>query len=513
MRRWVFPHLGLFAVLVVALAARLIYLRWFKVFPPGDTFNFINIARGLPEGIYPPNERRLPFFPFLVLLARTVFGWEYAGLVIATGASLAGLAAIYALGRTLGLTKTALVALLLAFQAHPQILTATRGYADTTVFALLPATLLALFRARTWKGAMLVGGLTGAMSLTRYEGLAAALVLLPLWFLFPRSLPRRLPAIAALVFMLSLVPYLLLSAANNRPAFGVGYIAEAEGGSGYGSGNVREFWESELAIWRRNGLFGAWEIPRAIAREIAEDPLATPRILTARLVEPGEPLALLAFLGSIALLFSRRWRFLLFATAATAAAAVPPAWFNPLPRYDIVVLPLLALLAASGVSSVQRLLERGTQPSGLSGRAVRWLAGGVFVTVAVGIWMIAYAGETRNRQQKHNGRDYAYYQAIHAARTLPGKIGFDRDPDIARLYFGERFVLLHEIPAAEETPTEALARLRKEGVTHIVLPNPGSQPAQAAFLALPDLTLVRPFEWLRGDSDISRAAIYRVRGP
>lgn len=504
-------HAGLACVLLIALAARLVYLRWFKAFPPGDVFNFINIAQGLPEGTYPPNERRLPFYPLLTLLAHSVLDWETATLFVAVAASLAALVALYALGRTLGLSKTALAVLLLVFQTQPQVLTATRGYADTTLFALLPITLLALFRTRTWKGAVLTGALCGALALTRYEGLAAALVLLPLWFLFPgRQQPRRFALIGALAFALSLVPYLLLSAANGRPAFGAGYIAEAEGRSGYGAGNAREFWESELAIWKRTGLLGAWEIPFAIAREIGSDPFAAPRILTARLVEPGEPLALLALLGALFFLQRRQWRGLLFPVAVTAAASVPPAWFNPLPRYDIVLFPLLVLLAASGVSAIQRLLERATQSGGRAGTAVRFLAGAVFVTAAAGLWMVAYAEDVRNRQTKHNGRDYAYYQAIHAARALPGTIGFDRDPDIVRLYFGDRAVNLRKVPADGESPEAALARVRKHGIGYLVLPSPGGQPVQAVFLALPDITLVQPYAWPRGDGDISRAAIYRV---
>lgn len=504
----VFPHLGLIGVLAVALAARLIYLRWFKTFPPGDVFNFITIAQGIPQGIYSADERRLPFYPLLILMAHTVLEWEYAGLVVAVAASLAGLLALYTLGRTLGFSKTALVALLLVLQTHPQLMTATRGYADTTLFALLPATLLALFRARTWKGVVLVGVLCGAMALTRYEGLAAAAVLLPLWFLFPVGRPRRYAAIAVLVWILSLTPYLLISAANNRPPFGVGYVADIEGPEGYGSANFREFWDSGRTIWQRNGLFGAWKIPYAIAREIAEDPFATPRILAARLTAPGEPLALFALLGALVLL-RRRWPVLLFLLAATAAASAPPAWFNPLRRYDIVVLPLLFLLAASGVSAIQSLLERGTAFGGSAGRAIRWLAGFAFATVAAGFWTATYAEEVRNRQLKHNGREYAYYQAIHAARALQGKILFERAGITAEFYFGARGVyLLDQFIRAGVPPQEILPRLRVEGVRYAVVSE--SHAKAFPFLDGPSVREVSLFEWPRPGGDISRATIYEI---
>lgn len=505
-------HAGIVLVLIVALIARLIYLHWFKVFPPGDVFNFINIARGLADGVYPINERRLPFYPLLILLAHSVLGWEAAALAVAVAASLAAIILIYALGRTLGISKTALVALLLVLQVHPQLLTATRGYADTTLFALLPAAILALLRARSWKGGVVTGLLLGALALTRYEGAAAALVLLPLWFVFPvQHRPRRLAAMAALAFILSLVPYLVLSMVNQRPPFGAGYVVEAEGRAGYGSGNFQEFRKSFVGIWRRNGLFGVWEIPGAIAREIIEDPFGTPRILSRRFIEVGETLALLAVLG-FGMFVRRKQRGALFLIAATAAATVPPAWFNPLPRYDIVVLPLLALLAARGVSAVQALVVRGTQPAGRAGTAVRWLAGATLMTLATSIWSVTYAEETRNRQQKHNGREYAYYQAIHAARRLLGKIAFDRDPDMVRLYFGDRAVIFRGVSGATATPENALAELRRQGVTYLVLPHPENQPQFASFLVLPDVTLEQSLAWVRGNNDISRAAIYRL-GP
>lgn len=511
-RSLVTEHPGLLFALGVALASRLVYLQWFKVFPPGDVFNFINIARGLLEGIYPDRERRLPFYPALILLGRLVADWEPAALGVALAASLVGLVAIYALGRTLGVSKLALTAFLLVFQTQYQLLTASgRAYADTTMFALIPLTLLALLRSRTWRGAVATGLLAGAAAQTRYEGLAMAAVLLPLWFAFPRGLKRRLPLIAAGVSLLSLVPYFLLAANNRHPPYGAGYVVEAEGRSGYGSGNAREFFESFLGIWQRQGLLGAWRIPLAIVEEIRADPFATPRILAARLREPGEPIAILALLGILPFLRRGRWHGLLFPAAATAAATVPPAWFNPYPRYDIVVIPLIILLAASGVSVLQRLLTRATAAGGRAGTSVRWFAGAGLAVVTLGFWLPAFAETVRNRQLKHNGRDYAYYQAIHAARQLPGEIGFDRGPDIVWLYFPHRAVNLNEVPAQGETAAEAVARMRAAGVRYLVLPKPGEKPAQAELIARPELLLVQSFEWLQGNRDTSRAAIYEVR--
>jgi hypothetical protein len=267
-----------------------------------------------------------------------------------------------------------------------------------------------------------------------------------------------------------------------------------------------------VGIWKRNGLFGFWQIPAAIVREVADDPFGTPRILTRHLTEPGEPLALLAALGVATLLLRRQWRPFIFLVAGTAATTVPPAWFNPLPRYDIVVLPLLIVLAACGVSAIQTSLVRGTGSGGRAGAAVRWVAGTVFVAMTATLWGVTYAEDTRNRQLKHNGREYAYYQAVHAARALPGRIVFDRDPDMVRLYFGDRALVFRSVIGPEATAEVALAELRAQGATHLVLPHPENQPQFASFLVLPGVTLEQSFEWLRGNNDISRAAIYRI-GP
>lgn len=499
-------HLGLLLVLGVALAFRLVYLRWFKAFPPGDVFNFVIIAQGIPEGFYPPTEKRLPLFPLLLLLAHAVLDWEVAAVAVAVVASLASLVLLYGVGRTLGISKTALAAGLLLFQGQPAFLVASsRGYADTMLIALVLGGLLSLLRACTTRGAILTGALFGAAALTRYEGLAAALVALPLWTLLPRKRPRRLPVIASIALLLTLTPYAILALRNHRPLIGAGYFAEAEE-TAYGTANPREVLENARMIWERVGLFGGWKVPIDLTHQTREEPLNTARILQGYLSDPRIPPSVIITLGAIALVVRKRLRDLVILGVPYAALTVLPAWYEPYPRYDIFILPLATLLFAAGLSAFQRLLERGT--AGGVGRVVRYAAGTAMLLAVFGLWTMWEAAETKHTQAKHNGKDYAYYQAIQAARKLPGNIAFEKNPDIIRIHFGKRAVILQDVLQPGESPEASLEKLRERGVTYLVLR--AGEEARYRFLGAPAAERAATFEWEQGDHDVSRATIHRL---
>lgn len=509
-------HSGLVIVLAIALAARLLYLRWFRAFPAGDVYNFITIARSLLEGGYPADEKRFPGFPALILLARAFLDWEAAGLVVAVGASLAALALLYAIGRTLGATRTALGALLLLLQLNfPFFIASTRAYADTTLVMFSLAALLALLRARTWRGAVATGLLFAAAALTRYEGDALALALLPLWFLIPgrgtagRFLSLRtrlLPALALATFALALLPYVAVSLANGRPPWGVGYLAEAPTDARRGAPDIRTFANQAQDIWRRNGLTEAWRVPVAVATEIAADPFGAHRRLADRLREPQDALVTLALLGFLSLLVRRRWWHAFVLLVATAALTAAPAWWEPLERYDTFVVPFPFLFAALGLTTVQHLLARGTAPD-------RWgavnRAGGALVLFAVvaGLWIPHAAERIRDRQLKHNGRNYAYYQAIHAARRLSGTIAFPVDHLIVWIYFSGRAVI-EPGPARGESAAAFLERLRARGVRYAVVAS--SRAAWEPIRADPTVQTVARYEWLQGDRDRNGAHILQI---
>ncbi len=500
-------HWGIVAVVVVALVARLIYLHWFKAFPEGDVFNFINLARALPSGSYPITEKRLPFYPLLMLLLKPFFDWEVAGMLIAISASVGAVILLYGIGRQLGFSKTALAATLLLFQAQPfYMIASTRQYADTTVIALTLAGLLMLLTARTWKGAVFTGLLFGMAALTRYEGLAAALIALPLWLMLPRGLPRRLPMLAIVAFCITLLPYAALAVANNRPLFGAGYILEAQKPE-YGVMDLYAIRDNAIAIWERVGLTGFWHIPYAIYDQLRDDPITITRGVFAPLLTSAWRItSLFASIGLVALLF-RRWKEWLFVTAIYAGVTAAPAWYQPYPRFDTFILPAAAIFAAGGLTALQQFLERGT--SGKTGRYNRVTAGLLLVFLASGVWTMQAFEELRSRQTKHNGRNYAYYLALREARQKPGPIGVVSAPGIVRAYFGEENFYNME-DELKNGPEAVVRNLQEKKVQYVVIP--GHQSKKYAFLlADPRLQVVKQYEWPEINREIGRATLLQVR--
>ncbi len=498
-------HWGLLLVLVVALGFRVAYLSWFRAFPGGDVFNFITIAQGLPQGLYAVNEKRLPFYPLLLLLAHAVLDWEAAGLVIAVGASLLSLVALYAVGRTLGLSRTALAVALLLYQAYtPFFLSSVRAYADTTFIAAALLGVLGVLRARTAQGALATGLALGAAALTRYEGGAVAAALLPYWLLFPRGRQRRLVLIAAAVFLASLIPYGALALRNHRPLVGAGYFAEAATEANRGTPGVQPFLNNVLLLWHRTALLGAWNVPASLTREAAADPFGLGRTIAQRASEPSDALLLFTAAGAVILIVRRRWWEGGLLGAFAVATTAPAAWYQPLERYDAFLFPVTLLLFGSTLTAFQQLVAAGT--TGRAGRALRLLAGCTLLGVTTGLWLPHAAGRIRDRQLKHFGRNYAFYRAIHAARALPGTIAFATDADIVKIYFGSRAAFV-ELPRSPESATGFAARLRAAGAAAIVLPE--TAIVSDALRADHGVT-VQNFSTREGSGETNRAAVFRL---
>lgn len=522
-RRILSAHWGLVLVLLVALGFRVAQLLWFHVFPAGDVFNFLMIAEGLPRLDYAPDEKRLPFYPLLTLLFHPFLDWEVAAVTVALLASLLSLVVLYALGRTLNLSRLSLALALLLFQAQPQFIVAsTRGYADTTFVALVAGALLALCRSRTVRGALLTGVLLGAAATTRYEGMVVAAALLLLWLLVPRvtrahAVPppgirwawsRRLPLVALAAAALTVVPYGALSALNHRPLFGAGYLKQAQE-EGYGVSNPRELWENVRKVWTGAGLIDALPILRDAVREAVEDPFGIPRNFSDRIREPYLGTSLLALAGIATFLLRREFRVLLVLAVVLIALTLPLAWWVPLERFHVFVMPITTLLATAGVSGLQSIVVHGT--AGRFGPLLRRALGVVMLSLVVSLWVTSYAAQTRDRLKKHNGRDFAYYQAVHAARSLPGVIVFD---DLAHgfvnVYFQNRALPSTGVPSDDRTPRGMLAALRSRGATYAVVA--AGQEREFPFLSEPGVEVSATFEWPMVNEGVSRATIYQLRG-
>ncbi|MDP3685794.1 MAG: hypothetical protein Q8R32_03105 [bacterium] len=428
-------HWGLFAVLGLAAAHRIAFYRWWKAFPGGDTYNFILIAQELLKGSYPVAEKRLPVYPMLIAITHSVLDWEHAAIAVAGVSSLASIVLLYAIGRTLGFSTVVLAVGLAPFQAvAPFLFQSVRGYADTTFIALFLGALLVLLRTRTRRGAIGTGALFALASLTRFEGvfLLALFPLLALVYWKPRVLLK--PALAATV--ICWLPFALLFARVGRPLLPVEYFADAEA-TPFGVTTFTDFAKNYAAIWTSVGVDRLWKEPQRILRDSATlEASAWPARIRSFFLDPKELPSLLLIAGMVFLL-RRRLRLFLLILLAFLLLAVPIAWWGVRQRFLIILYPLLFLILAAGAQWILHVIRHATRRWPRLSRSAPMSAGVLLLALSLGPWTAHTAAEAREVQQKNLGTDYAYYQAIQAARALPGMIAFEHRSSIVLALFGE----------------------------------------------------------------------------
>lgn len=522
-------HWGLLVVLGLAVAHRVSFFRWWKAFPGGDTYNFILIAQELLKGSYPVAEKRLPVYPALIAITHAILDWERAAIAVAVIASLASIALLYAIGRTLGFSTLALAVGLAPFQAiAPFLFQSVRGYADTTFIALFLGALLTLLRTRTRRGAIGTGALFALASLTRFEGvfLLALFPVLALVYWKPRVLLK--PALATVV--ICWLPFVLLFARVGRPLLPVEYFADAET-TPFGVTTFTDFAKNYAAIWTSVGVDRLWKEPQRILRDSATlEASAWPARLRSFFTDPKELPSLLLIAGMVFLL-RRCLRPFLLILPPFLLLAVPIAWWGVRQRFLVILYPFLFLVLAAGAEALlqtaRRLTERwsptdDSAASGESGWALsRMIAAGAslfLLALSLGPWTAHTAAEAREVQQKNLGTDYAYYRAIQAARALPGMIAFAHRSSMILALFGEEgnkgravFAETHlNTPNGEEQWRE----LQRWDVRYIVIRGAASD----AFPVLTDpafaerFSVFAAFEYPQArKKEPSRATIYKVR--
>ncbi len=512
-------HAGILLVLATALAHRIWFLRWWRAFPGGDTYNFILIAQELLRSSYPIAEKRLPVYPTLIAIAHAVLDWETAALAVSLTASLVAILLLYAIGRSIGLSKTALVIGLLPFQAiSPFLFQSIRGYADTTFVALMLGTLLAFIRARTHRGALVGGVLLGAASLTRPEGIVLVPVMLGAWL--TKKLRRR-AMIAALPVVACWGLFLLLSARAGRPLLPQEYLADAAV-TAFGVRSPREFTANYAALWTSVGFDRLWNEPKRLARDVADAAQGsfTPRRVGSFFTDPKEFPSLLLLAGLPFLVRSKRRGIFMLILVSYAIIALPIAWWGVRQRFLIVLYPLPFLVLAAGADAllhgVRRLSERLSARTPALARGITVGTGLTLLALSFGPWTKHTAAEAREVQEKNWGKDYAYYQAIQEARRLPGRIAFEHRSSIALALFGEPdrgrgiFADTHlNTPSA----TEQWDALEKWQVGYIVI----RDEASGAFPILTDpaftdrFVVHRTFQHPQARGAPDEATIYGVR--
>lgn len=506
-------HWGLVILLGLTLAHRIAFFRWWKAFPGGDTYNFILIAQELLKGSYPVAEKRLPFYPALIALAHTVVDWETAAIVVACTASLASVALLYAIGRTLGLSSIALGIGLAPFQAiAPFLFQSVRGYADTTFIALMLGALLAFLRTRSRRGAIITGILFALASLTRFEGAFLVIVLPVLALLCWR--PRRLiqPALAAIA--VCWLPFALLFISVGRPLLPVEYFSDAEA-TPFGVTNAKEFLRNYGEIWKSVGFDRIWKEPRRVLRDVATLAVETWPVRLRSFVTDPKELPSLFVLAGIVFLLRKRLSVLAPVVLLFLVLAVPIAWWGVRQRFLIVLYPFFFLCIAAGIEECARLLRRMTKRWPLVERLTPRMAALILLGLSLGPWTAHTAAEAREVYQKNLGTDYAYYQAIRAAQALPGTIAFEHRSSIVLALFGEKdegHAVFAETHLSTPISSEQWEALKKWGVRYVVIRGTESE----AFPVLSDpqfrdrISREFIFEFPQQNGKISRATIYRI---
>lgn len=499
---------GIIAVAGLSLVVRIVLLRWWSPFPFGDVFNFVAIARALAHGMYPVADKRLPFYPLLILMVHSVMPWlrwETVAIGIAITMSIVAIVLLYALALSLGLKKIpALVGALLFASYQPFLSYSIRGYADTTMVALVLAALLIVLHLNKKAMPWILGVVLGALALTRYEGAVAVIALVPfiIWQL-RRRLLRLLPIIG--VMLIIITPYIVIAYHSGHSVLPTTYLQQgSEEGRSYGADSWHEFTDRYYEIGQRLGVFALWQLPWAVAKTAHEDILAVPNQISMILADAASMAAVFALIGFIYLLWRQRFFALLMLFATFMAITIPIAWWAPYIRYDALLFPLIALLAAAGVHVLFTLQ---------AGKRLRIIMASILLFVAVIIWMLGATQQTENLLRKTRYRDLALYQGIQAARQTDGNIAFETRNGLIDTYFGKRAIYADELFNKATTTAQRWQYLRDHDV-HYTLAKPNTTTRSLSFLfaAPPGTTLTEVAHWQaeQGDHDSNEFVLYTI---
>lgn len=509
-------HIGLVVLLSAALITRLWLLWWWNPFPFGDVFNFVRIAQELGHGLYVIEDKRLPFYPFLILVAHWLAPaarYEVVAIGISLIASLVVLGLVYAIARQLHFRRAAaLVGVAVMASFEPFLQYSIRGYADTTFSALLLAAILGvLWLPRRGVAAALGVGL-GALALTRYEGVLAGLVLFGLAVVRLRQQWRAI-AVMALAGILTILPYVIVAQRSGRSLSPAAYLAEtANPEEGYGVATFGEFWINYRDLWQRVGLLEFWDGPKVLIGELRDAPLGVHTLLVQQLAHPRYGAAWLALLGVVWLVWRRPGRDWLTLVLPYLAVAVPIAWYAPYRRYDALIYPAVTLAAVAGSHALLALLWRGTRDD-RTGAVVRAGAVGALLFTSVAVWMLHSTHDTRDNLRKSRHRELAYYQAVLAARDVPGVVAFDAPRAITDTYFATRGVYAEAVFTKNlADPLARAQRLRELGVAYIVTVDNRSSPYAFLFdrSDLATLEEISHFEVTQGNGEENKQSIFKV---
>lgn len=516
-------HAGLVIFLLINLAVRIKLLLWWKPFPFGDVFNYVGIAQALAHFSYPVADKRLPFYPFLLLLGHSLmpgFAWETVAIAIAIIASLVALAMLYAIGRQLGFNKFAILLALTLYGAFQPFLTyAIRGYADTTFVALMAVAILLVLTINKRFAVPTLAVVLGCLMLTRYEGIVAVAVL---WLLslvhlhclrVGRSVTARAGIFMIIIILVVVSPYVVIAYRSGRSLLPQAYLTQAASlDQGYGAKDLGDLKGRYWGMWDHLGLFDVYERPKILWGELRDDTWGFYRQIIDVIINSRTVAGWVGTLGIIVLLIRRRWFYLTLITLPYLAIALPIAWWAALTRYDAFVFPLMILTAMSGfdamISWVRPGLALNTEGRRI-GKIVSWI---FFFLFGIGIWFWGAVQDTQGTLVKSRFRELAYYQAVQTAQRLPGPILFEQKRAIIDSYFAGREFFMEDLFSKDMSTEERWTTIRSHGIHTVLLTSRTARSVDFIQHVPPDVQVqsLALYSIEQGNKDTNRAEIINL---
>lgn len=478
-----------------------------KIMPAGDAFNFQHIASHISVFSYPLHEKRLPTYPFFILIGRRLgFDPIQTSIGISLAASAGTVGTLYLLGRRFKLHRPALVALLgLSIFDPLLVVNAVRPLADSLFIFLMMFTILlatiALSNRTAPPNRLLLGlGMVATLLMfTRYEGFLVVGLVLPLLWIKLSWQQVLLGAAIPLAVTVAWIPaYLHIHGSWG----GLSYITEATASQG-GFGETDQILSNidrmlGGAGWKRvwaypTELFTEYEIPEALRRLVAS---------------ANWWIGVLAIMGMVWLVVVGRAASLPLITAGTGYTLLL-AWWWVYSRYVAPLSALFYFTAAIGASAVFSLVIAVGKRTGRT-----MVAAVAYVALAAALISFLYQEAPRLHQRSlgnawdGNRKGYAHYRAItdfYYHGPAGERVLFVNDQAIATLFFGfhdqpkssinpGRGLYLTSLP--DKTPVELYELLRREDVRHII-EIPGDK-------RLPSLLVL-----LREQGNLSQTQVYR----
>ena len=423
---WVIEHWPLLALLVIALALRLVWISWESPVLQGDECEYLRIAEnllrnhryaGLYEGlqlVYPP------LFPILIALASLVTpSFQTAGILVAVLGGLSLVVAMYGLARHLYGMRVGLIAATLG-ACFPPLVELSGAIYSQTVY--IPLVVGGVFFAVRWLdrvgrgSALLCGACFGLAYLTRPEAIVCPLVIAAAF-----ALTARLHDSSVRMALTKTLPLLATTAILAAPY--VAYLSIQTGALHFEGKSVMNYTIAQ----RVNAGMDLNEAQWGIGPALQEDgPLLSPNrwILSAPAAVPlsglpeywirnarrtssqlrwtlestafgGLLMNGLAILGLVFQQWSRQ-RFarevLVFTIVAGYSAALLGQHYVFF-HYAVPLLPFLLVWASNGIEVVTRWLVAGARrAAGSKVSGIVWLSRGIPCLLLLGLFLLGAQG-------------------------------------------------------------------------------------------------------------------------